>query len=99
LFAGLNFPLNIAQVLLTPLVLSFATSAKLGGVIASYGVALLAGGIAVSVRGVPKSRVKAILVIILIQGCALLLAGLHASALLIGVAMFILAFGIPVQMS
>lgn len=99
LFAGLNFPLNIAQVLLTPLVLSFASSAKLGGVISAYGIALLAGGIAVSVRGVPKSRVKAILAIIVIQGFALILAGLHASALLIGVAMFILAFGIPVQMS
>lgn len=99
LFASLNFPLNIAQVLLTPLVLSFATPAKLGGVIASYGIALLAGGIAVSVRGVPKSRVKAILTIIVIQGFALLLAGLHASALLIGVSMFILAFGIPLQMS
>lgn len=99
LFAGVNFPLNVAQVLLTPLVLAFSTSSALGSVIAAYGIALFAGGAAVSVKGVPKSRVGGILVVIVIQGAALIAAGLHASALLIGASMFVLAFGIPLQMS
>jgi len=99
LFASVNFPLNIAQVLLTPLVLSFSTSGALGSVVAAYGVALFMGGAVVSVKGVPKSRVGGILLVIVVQGVALIAAGLHASALLIGLSMFVLAFGIPLQMS
>lgn len=99
LFAAINFPLNVAQVLLTPLVLSFSTPAALGSVVAAYGTALLIGGILVSVRGVPRARVISILWVILLQAVALIVCGMHASALLIGVTMFILALGIPLQTS
>jgi MFS family permease len=99
LFAAINFPLNVAQVLLTPLVLSFSTSAALGSVVAAYGTALLAGGILISIRGIPTARVKSILWVILVQAGALIVCGMHASALLVGATMFVLALGIPLQTS
>ena len=97
LFAALNFPLSVAQVLLTPLVLGFAGTAASGSVMAAYGVALVGGGIAVSVRGVPQKRVQAILIVLAVQALALVVCGLHANAVLVGVAVFVMAAGIPLQ--
>lgn len=87
-----NFTVGIVQVLLTPLVLSFAAPAVLGQVLSVGGIGMLLGGIIVSIWGGPRRRVLGILGFALLQGVMLMLGGLQPSALLIGGATAVFLF-------
>jgi len=95
-FAGSYLSIGIVQVLLTPLVLSFTTPAVLGTLLSASTSGLLLSGVAISVWGVPRQRVLAILGGTLIQGLALFAGGLRPTALLVGVGTFVALCCTPV---
>lgn len=96
LFACFNFASAMTDVLMAPMLLSFASVALVGTVVTVFGAGMLGGGLTMSAWGGPKRRVRGILVFGLIQGAALLLAGMRPSVALIAVAMFCWAFCAPI---
>lgn len=98
LFAGLNFAIGMVQVLITPLVLSFATATVLGRVISASGLGMLLGSVTMSVWGGPKRQVRGIFIFLAVASSILLLGGVKPSALLISAAAFGFLFCIPIVM-
>jgi hypothetical protein len=85
----------MAQVLFTPLILKFSTTPVLGAIGAVGGVGLLVGSLTLSTTGGPKQRIHGVLGMGVLFGLSLLLAGLRASPLLIGIASFTSMFCVP----
>jgi MFS transporter, DHA3 family, macrolide efflux protein len=88
LFAANNFLTGIVIVLVTPLILSFASAALLGAVLTVAGGGMLAGSAIMSIWGGPRRRVRGILIFTILQSALLVMGGLRASATLIAVAAF-----------
>jgi MFS transporter, DHA3 family, macrolide efflux protein len=89
LFAVLNFTLGTVETLLTPLVLSFASSAVLGTVLSSAGLGMLTGGITMVAWGAAAGRrIQLILGFAALQGTLLLLGGLRPSIPLVAAVAF-----------
>ncbi|HEY2293887.1 MAG TPA: MFS transporter [Thermoanaerobaculia bacterium] len=80
LFAGSNFTMGLLTVLITPLVLSFASPRVLGTVLSVAGSGLLLGGIVMAVWGGPRRRLAGISCALLAQSLVLLLGGWRISA-------------------
>ncbi|MBV8857115.1 MAG: MFS transporter [Acidobacteria bacterium] len=95
-FAVINFSSGMGNVMLGPLVLSFAGTAQLGTIITVLGFGMLGGSLAMSAWGGPKRRIHGILLFGMVQGLALMVGGMSASALVVGAAGFLLAFVTPV---
>jgi DHA3 family macrolide efflux protein-like MFS transporter len=96
LIAVTNVGTGMVQVLLSPMVLSFASPATLGRVLTAAGFGVLAGGLLMTVWGGPRRRVAGILGFLLLQGLILPVGGLRASALLIAAGAFVYMFALPV---
>ena len=96
LFAALNFTQGLVLVLLTPLVLSFATPIALGIVMSAGGLGMIAGGLYMIVTGGPRRRVRAIFACFLIQGLILFLGGVQPSVPLVATAAFCFSLGSPI---
>lgn len=96
LFAAANFYIGQVQVLITPVVLSFASVQTLGTVLTIAGSGLLVGSIVIGVWGGPKRRINGILAFGLLQGFALFLGGLQASVPLIAASAFLFLFTSPI---
>jgi len=96
LLAVTNVGTGLVQVLLSPMVLSFASPAVLGRVLTVAGCGMLAGGLAMSVWGGPRRRVVGLLGFLLLQGVVLPFGGLRASAPLIAAGAFIYLFAVPI---
>jgi MFS family permease len=96
LFAVFNFGSGIVQVLVTPLVLSFATAAVLGQVLTFGAVGPLLGSALMGVWGGPRRKVTGILVFLGLAGSILLLGSLEPSAPLVAAAVFGFLFCLPV---
>ena len=96
LFAGTNFSLGILQSLLTPLVLSFASSRALGTVLSVAGLGMLAGTLVMGVWGGPRRRVNGIFAGLLMQALVLLAGGWSRSLVLVGAAAFVFLFAMPI---
>jgi pyochelin synthetase len=96
MYALTNFCMAIVQVLLTPLILSFATPVELGSVNSAAAGGALLGGIVLSLWGGPKNRVWAIFAILVFQGCVLFLGGVEPSVPLIAMAAFGFMFTAPI---
>ncbi|MDF5707239.1 MAG: MFS transporter [Nostoc sp. S4] len=94
-FAGSNFGLGIASVLITPMLLAFTSPVILGNVMSIAGSGMLVGSIIMSVWGGPKPRVYGVFGFGLLQGICLLLVGLHPSIPLITTAAFGVFFCVP----
>ena len=95
LFAATHLSLGMMQVLVAPMVLSFAPADVLGRVLSVAGLGMLAGSILMSVWGGPRRRIPAILVLLALQGTALIAGGLRPSALLVAAAGFVFLFALP----
>ncbi|HZF08274.1 MAG TPA: MFS transporter [Thermoanaerobaculia bacterium] len=97
-FAFANYCLAVVQILVTPMVLSFGSPQVLGVVLTSGMTGALLGGITLSVWGQGRSlrRIPIILSFTLLQGTTLLLGGLRPSALLVGSALFVALFALPI---
>lgn len=96
-FAASNFATGIVQVLFTPLVLGFATTAVLGLLLSIGGTGLLAGGLTMSVWGGPRRRVYGILGSHLVMGVTLFALGVPPRAWLIGACAFLALFTVPIS--
>jgi MFS family permease len=96
LLAVTNAGMGMVQVLLSPMVLSFASPAVLGRVLTVAGFGVLAGGLAMSAWGGPRRRVAGILGLLLLQGLVLPFGGLRASALLICAGAFVYMLALPI---
>jgi MFS family permease len=98
-FGMTNFCMGMVQVLLTPLILSFATPVDLGTVSSAAAFGVLIGGLAVTLWGVPKRRVMAILGVIVLQSLILFLGGAQPSIPLITLASFAFMLAVPVALA
>ncbi|MCP4655451.1 MAG: MFS transporter [bacterium] len=96
LLAGAHYMVGTMQVLLTPLILSFASPTALGTVLSCGAVGFLTGSVVMGVWGGPQRRVDAILFCILVQGAILLLGGAQPSVPLVLVAAFVFMSLVPV---
>jgi MFS family permease len=95
LFGMTNFSMGIVQATLTPLILSFATAAELGTINSISAAGGLLGGIAISVWGGPRHRLRMIAAGLAFQGLILLLGGLRPSVPLIAAATFCFMAAMP----
>ena len=95
IFAIVNFAFGMAQVLFAPLVLKFSTTPVLGTIGSLGGVGLLIGSLVLSTTGGPKPRIHGVLGLGIAFGFSLMLAGLQASPVLIGIASLTSMFCAP----
>jgi DHA3 family macrolide efflux protein-like MFS transporter len=86
--ATLNLGLGLADTVMTPLVLSFASAAALGMVIAAMGVGAIVGSTAMAIWGGPRRRVVGLAGFALPLGLFLVLGSLRADVVLIAIAAF-----------
>ena len=94
-FAFINFFIGVQMVLLTPLVLSFSSTASVGLALSSAGAGFLAGSILTAVWGAPKDHMKSIFSFGLLFTFSGLALGLRPSLPLIFVAAFVMNFCLP----
>jgi MFS family permease len=95
-FAVTNFAVSMSNILITPLVLSFADAGVYATVISFAGAGLLAGSILMSVWGGPQRRIYGVFGYGLLLGVALILEGVRPNPFLIGGALFIIGCIAPV---
>jgi hypothetical protein len=91
-----NFLLNSAGGLLTPLVLSFAEVRVLGILQATLGVGMLVGSVVMSAWGGPKRKMLGLYIFITVVAIGYILIGLRPSAWLVGLGLFIALFSVPI---
>jgi len=94
-FAVVNFMLNFAAVLTSPMVLAKFSPAVLGYVQTAGGSGMLIGSLLLSVWGGPKKKIISIMAFISISSLGLALAGLRPNAFIIATGYFIMLFPIP----
>ena len=95
-FAASNFLLGVVQVLVTPLVLSFASPAVLGTVLSISGIGMLVGSLVMSTWGGPQRHMNTVFGFTLLLGLCILAAGLRPSAPLFALAAFLFFFSLPI---
>lgn len=94
--AGVNFTLEFFNVLLFPLVLSFASELSAGTVLSIGGMGTVAGSIAVSVWGGPKQRVKGLMWSLVAIGLFVAATGLRAHVGLIAGTVALVMMTVPI---
>jgi hypothetical protein len=95
----MNFVGAAVEVLITPLVLSFADPAMLGLILSVGGSGMLVGSVLMSVWGGPRRLIYGVFGFVLVQGLVLLLGGLRPNALLVMAAIFVYLFSDPIVAS
>lgn len=91
-----NFFSEIAKVLITPMLLSFASSADLGFTQSFCGIGMLLGSIVMSIWGGPTQRIYGVFCFTILQGLCILSSGLRPFVPLIAVAFFSHFFCFPI---
>lgn len=95
MFAAVNFYMGIVGVLLTPLILGFASPTALGTIMSIGATGFLVGSLVLSAWGGPKKKVRAICLFFLGQGAILFCGGLQPSVPLVAAAAFVFSFCSP----
>jgi len=83
LFSFTNFTTEMTVVLFTPLILSFASTAKLGLAMSLCSSGFLVGGLLMSIWGGPKRRVAVMMTLMILLGVFSAMIGLRPSVGLI----------------
>lgn len=96
LFSTNNFMVGVFSVLMTPLVLSFASPAVLGTILSIGGIGMLVGSLVMSTWGGPPRLIYGVLAFQLNGGLCILVAGLRSSAPLLALATFLFFFSLPI---
>ena len=96
LFALDNFVTGVVEVLLTPLVLTFASVTELGTIQSIGGVGMVLGSLAMTIWGGPRSLICGIFAFDLFAHMSILAFGLRTSLPLFAVLSFLLFFSIPI---
>ncbi|MFC7549662.1 MFS transporter [Plantactinospora sp. GCM10030261] len=91
-YALLNFGVGFVDVLITPLVLGFASTSALGTVLAVGGLGMVIGSVTMGVWGGPDRRIHGVLLFSLILGLALCAGALRPNLGLIAGAAFVFLF-------
>jgi DHA3 family macrolide efflux protein-like MFS transporter len=91
-----GFLMSMLEVLMLPLILSFASVAAAGIVASAVGLGMLLGSLVMSAWGGPRRRMNGILGFSLVQAATLLMAGLRPDLVLVTVAFFLYACSMPV---
>jgi hypothetical protein len=94
-FALVNFMINFAAVLTSPMVLTTFSPAILGYVQTAGGVGMLIGSVLLSVWGGSKKKILSIMIFITISSLGLAMAGLRSNAFVIATGYFVMLFVIP----
>jgi MFS family permease len=90
LFIGaVNFSAGVIELLLTPLVLNFASFDGLGTVLSIGGLGMIATSVAVSVWGGPRRRIRGILLFSLVLALATVIGSARPNVALIAAAAFL----------
>jgi MFS family permease len=95
-FTVTNFALAITHVLITPMVLSFASPLVLSRILSAFGLGLVLSGLFMSIWKGPAQRVRVVLAVAFLQGIGVAACGLHQSAWLIGAGLCLVGLGLPV---
>jgi MFS transporter, DHA3 family, macrolide efflux protein len=95
LFAGGGLFLSMLEVLMLPLILTLGSVTAAGAVSSAMGFGMLLGSLAMSAWGGPQSQVRGLLAFSLVQGLALVLAGLRADLTQVTIAFFLFAMSLP----
>jgi DHA3 family macrolide efflux protein-like MFS transporter len=93
--AGGGFVMSMLEVLMLPLILTFASPAAAGVVTSAVGLGMFLGSLAMSASGGPRRRMHGIYLFSVMQGAALILAGWRPNLTLMAVAFFLFAFSLP----
>jgi MFS transporter, DHA3 family, macrolide efflux protein len=88
--------LGVVQVLITPLILSFASPAALGSIMSIGGIGMLVGSLVIIVYRGPKRKINSIFIFQFLGGFSILAAGLRTSVQLSAMAAFLFFFGWPI---
>jgi len=95
MYAGVNFVMAFTNVLIIPLLLSFASESTAGTVFSVAGIGLIAGSLLVSIWGGFKNRILSITLGITIVGLLIALAGVRPNVLIVGAGFVLMLFTIP----
>ncbi|HEX8106280.1 MAG TPA: MFS transporter [Kofleriaceae bacterium] len=93
--AGINFSFGLANALVQPLVLSFASPADLGRALTIGGAGLLVGSVVMGTWGGPKRRVHGIFGFVPLAAAGMFLVGLTSSIAWVTAAMVVVFFCLP----
>ena len=96
LFALDNFVTGVFEVLLTPLVLTFASVTELGTIQSIGGVGMVLGNLAMTISGGPRSLIRGIFAFDLFAHMIILAFGLRTSLPLFALLNFLFFFSIPI---
>ena len=96
LFALDNFVTGVVEVLLTPLVLTFASVTELGTIQSIGGVGMVLGNLAMTISGGPRSLIRGIFAFDLFAHMIILAFGLRTSLPLFALLNFLFFFSIPI---
>jgi DHA3 family macrolide efflux protein-like MFS transporter len=88
LFAACNFSIGVVSILITPMVLAFASPTALGTVLSVGGSGMLVGSMVMSVWGGSRQLIYNLLGFGLLQGICIIVAGLRPTLALIALAAF-----------
>ncbi len=95
-FTTNNLLVGVVSVLVTPLVLSFASSTELGMVMSIGGTGMLVGSLVMSTWGGPPRHINGVFGFMFLSGLCIVAAGLRASIPLLVIASFLAFFGMPI---
>ncbi|MET8336079.1 MFS transporter [Streptosporangium canum] len=98
-FGAVNFSAGFIDLLITPLVLSFASSDALGTVMTIGGLGMLVASGAVSIWGGPKRRVRGLFVMSLLLAAATAIGSLRPNVAMVAVAAFLFMGGLAAFMA
>jgi len=99
-FSMMNFFLSLSNILITPMVLSYGTSADLGITQSITGLGLLLGSLFVGAWGGPKkNKIPYLIGAIIFAGSGYVIAGQQPKTLVIGAGFFVLLFFVPIASS
>jgi MFS family permease len=97
IFAAItDLGLGVVQVLITPLVLSFASPTALGIIMSIGGVGMLIGSLVITIYKGGQSAINNIFIFQFLGGISILFAGLRTSVKLSALAAFLFFFGWPI---
>jgi MFS family permease len=96
LFAASNFLIGVVNLLTMPLALSITTTTMFGGLLSMGGISMLIGGLVMSAWGGPKRRIYGVLGFTLLQGLAIMIAGVAPALGFLVVASVLFYFAVPI---
>jgi DHA3 family macrolide efflux protein-like MFS transporter len=99
IFALVNFFVGIAEAVLTPMILNFATADTLGLIMSIGGLGMLIGSVVMSVWGGGRRKIYAAFGAYALLGVGVLLAGVAPSIPLVATAIFLAFLCLPTVMS